>query len=149
MTTFPSSPNCTLITPDSKQFTPHLRMLLEEIDSPAKMISSSAGIQSFLHSRSTYSCYAPLGLPPQPLVLTHTSAIITNARHCNPSPSSLILTLLDMHTPSKARIPQVLIIPRHQPFMSPLQSYLAKLLAQRKKLQQPAKFYSKTSSLPL
>ncbi len=67
-----------------------------------------------------------------PLILTQTTANITDARHCNPSPSSLILILLDMHTPSKARIPQVLIIPQHQPFINPLQNYLAKLLAQRK-----------------
>jgi hypothetical protein len=68
-------------------------------------------------------------ISPWPLILTQTTTNITDARHCNPSPSSLILTLLDMHTPSKAWIPQVLIIPQHQPFINPLQTYLAKLLA--------------------
>jgi len=97
-----------------------------------KMISSTTGFKSFPHSHSIHSFYRPSGFPCWPLILTQTTANIIDARHYNPSPSSLILTLLDMHTPSKARIPQVLIIPRHEPFISPLQSYLAKLLAQRK-----------------
>jgi hypothetical protein len=71
-------------------------------------------------------------ISPLTSVLIQTTANITDARHCNPSPSSLILILLNMDTPSKAWIPPVLLIPQHQPFISPLQSYLAKLLAQRK-----------------
>jgi len=90
--------------------------------------------------------YPPSGFPPWPLVLTQTTSNITDARHCNPSPSSLILTLLNIRTPFKARVPQIIIIPRHQPFISPLQSYLAKLLAQWKNFNnQPSS--TKTSSL--
>ncbi len=79
------------------------------------MISNTAGLKSFLHSHSIHSFYPPLGFPPGFLVLTQTITDNTDARHCNPSPSSLILTLLNMHPHSKA---QVIIIPRHQPFIS-------------------------------
>jgi hypothetical protein len=53
-------------------------------------------------------------ISPLTSVLTQTTANITDARHCNPGPSSLILTLLNMDTPSKARILPILFIPRHQ-----------------------------------
>jgi len=97
-----------------------------------KMISNTTGLKSFPHSHSIHSFYPPSGFPRWPLILIQTTTNITDARHYNPSPSSLIFILFDMHTPSKARIPQVLIIPWHQPFISPLHSYLAKLLAQQK-----------------
>ncbi len=113
-----------------------------------KMISNTLGFKSFLQSHSIHSFYPPSRFPPWPLVLTQTTANIINARHCNPSPSSPIFSLLNMHTPSKARIPQVIIIPRHQPFISPLQSYLAKLLAQRKNYNnQPSSAQNPPSTL--
>jgi len=90
------------------------------------------------------------GIPLCSLLLTQTTTNITDARHCNPNPSSRILPLLNMHPNSRARIPQVLIIPWRCPFMSPLQSYLAKLLAQWKDYHnQPSSTTQKNSSLPL
>ncbi len=90
---------------------------------------------------------AAFRISPLTSVLTQTTTNITDARHCNPSPSSLIFTLLNMDTPSKAWIPPVFLIFRHQPFISPLQSYLAKLLVQQKNFNnQPSS--TKTSSLP-
>jgi hypothetical protein len=106
-----------------------------------KMISSTAGLKSFLHSHLIHSFYPPSGFPPWSLVLTQNTPDYTDARHCNPIPSSLIFTLLNMHPHSKARIPPAIIIPQHQPFINPLQNCLAKLLAQRKDFQQQAKFY--------
>jgi len=61
------------------------------------------------------------------MVLTQTIADNTDARRCNPSPSPLVLTLLNMHTHSKAQIPQVIIIPRHQPFISPFTKLLGQV----------------------
>ncbi len=105
------------------------------------MISSIASLKSFLHSHSIHSFYPPSVFPPWSLVFTQNTPDYTNAKHCNPIPSSLIFTLLNMHPHFKARIPLAIIILRHQPFISPLQNCLAKLLAQRKDFQQQAKFY--------
>jgi len=63
MTWLPSSPNCTLKTPNSGQFVPHLPLVLKETNSHIRMISSSVDLKSFLHSHSTHSFYAPLGFP--------------------------------------------------------------------------------------
>ncbi len=95
------------------------------------MIRSIAGLKSFIHSHSIHSFYPPSGFP-LGFWYSQTIANNTDARHCNPSPSSLILILLNMHPHFTTRIPPVIIIPRHQPFISPLQNYLAKLLAQWK-----------------
>ncbi len=103
-----------------------------------KMISSTVGLKSFLHSHSIHSFYPPSRFPLGSLVLIQTT------RHCNPSPSSLILTLLNMHPHSKARIPQVIIIPRHQPFISAFTKLLGQVAGVAEKFQQPAKFLSKT-----
>ncbi len=91
------------------------------------MISSTADLKSFIHSHSIHSFYPPSRFPPWSMVLTQTIADNIDARRCNPSPSPLVLTLLNMHTHSKARIPQVIIIPRHQPFISPFTKLLGQV----------------------
>ncbi len=146
MTWLPSNQKCTLKAPDSEQanhacqcYSKRLTLMQNDQQHCWTHILSTSSLDTLISSAFKIS--------PLTSVLTQTTANITYARHCNPSPSSLILTLLNMDTLSKAQIFPVLLIPRHQPFISPLQSYLAKLLAQRKNFNnQPSS--TKTSSLP-
>ncbi len=118
-------------------------MPLKETDSHAKW--SAALLVSntlFILIRYTHSILLQ-DSPLWSLVLTQTIANNTDARRCNPSPSPLVLTLLNMHTHFKVRIPQVSLIPRHQPFISPFTKLLGQVAGvAEKKFQQLAKFFS-------
>jgi 3-deoxy-D-manno-octulosonic-acid transferase len=54
-----------------------------------------------------------------------------------------------MHPHSKAQIPQVIIIPRHPPFISAFTKLLGQVAGATKKFQQPAKSLSKQASTPI
>ncbi len=104
-------------TPDSEQSIPSLLVPLKEIDSHAKWSTALlASNPFFILTRYTHSIHlqdSPLGLcySLKPQSTPQIQGTTTQ------NPSSLILTLLNMHPHSKARIPQILIIPQHQPFI--------------------------------
>jgi len=119
-------------TPDSKQSTPSLLMLLKETDSHAKWSTALlVSIPFFILIWYIHSIH----LQDSPLVSgTHSDP---NQQHrckaLQPKPPHPWCSLSSICTPILwLRFLSVIIIPRHQPFISPLQNYLAKLLAQRK-----------------
>jgi hypothetical protein len=136
-------------TPNSEQSIPSLLVPLKETNSHAKW-STTLLVSNpfFIVTRYTHSIHLP-DSPSGSLVLNQTTADNTDARHCTPSPSSLILTLLNMHPYSKARIPQVIIIPRHQPFISAFTKLLGQVAGVAEKFQQPAKSLWKLTSTPI
>jgi len=87
-TGFPFSPNRILKAPDFEQSTLSLPMLLEQTHFHAKMISSFAGFQTFLHPHSMLSFFPPSGFPFCSLLLTKTTTNISDGRYCAPDPSS-------------------------------------------------------------
>jgi len=109
------------------------------------MINNTVGFKTFLHPHSIHP-FSPLsGFPLCSLVLTQTTADNIDARHCNPTPSSLTRTLLNMHTHSKVRIPQVIIMPRHQPSIGPFTKLLGQVAGAAKEISTTRQALPKTA----
>jgi len=139
MTRFPSSPNRTLKALDSEQSTPSLPMLLEQTHFHAKWSAALLVPKPFYALTRCSHSFHPRDSPfalccslrPQLTFQTEGTATQTpqvtrtNSLSCKIHPNAIV------------RIPPILLILRHYPFMSPSQSYLAKLLAQREDYNNP------------